>query len=130
MRQLESIEQQKLFTWWRFEGAKRLGFPECVLFAIPNGGRRDAVTGARLKAEGVHPGIPDIFLAVPDQYRSGLFIEMKRPKAPGVRAGSPSKAQREVMQALIARGYCCKVAYGADEARRVIEWYLGWEEEA
>ena len=128
MRQLESIEQQKLFAWWRLEGCKTYGLPGCLLFAIPNGGRRDAVTGARLKAEGVHPGIPDIFLAVSDQLHHGLFIELKRPKRPGVRAGSPSKAQREVMQALTARGYCCKVAYGADEARKMIEWYLGEEE--
>lgn len=130
MRQLESIEQQKLFAWWRFEGHKRFGLPVCCLFAIPNGGRRDAVTGARLKAEGVHPGIPDIFLAVPARHHYGLFVELKRPKAPGVSAGRPTQAQREVMQALTARGYCCKVAYGANEARRVIEWYLGWEEEA
>ena len=128
MRQLESIEQQKLFTWWRYEGAKRLGFPECVLFAIPNGGRRDAVTGARLKAEGVHPGIPDIFLAVPARHHYGLFIELKRPKGPGVSKGRPTRAQLEVMQALTARGYCCKVAYGATEARKLIEWYLGEEE--
>ena len=127
MRQLESIEQQKLFTWWRLEGCKTYGLPGCLLFAIPNGGRRDAVTGARLKAEGVHPGIPDIFLAVSDQLHHGLFIELKRPKRPGVRAGSPSKAQREVMQALTARGYCCRVAYGAAEARKVIEWYMGEE---
>ena len=128
MRQLESIEQQKLFTWWRYEGHKRFGLPVCCLFAIPNGGKRNIKTATQLKREGVQAGVPDIFLAVPDQYRSGLFIEMKRPKSPGIRAGSPSKAQREVMQALTARGYCCKVAYGADEARKVIEWYLGEEE--
>ena len=128
MRQLESIEQQKLFTWWRLEGCKTYGLPSCLLFAIPNGGRRDAITGARLKQEGVQPGIPDIFLAVPDQYRSGLFIEMKRPKSPGVSAGRASKAQREVMASLMARGYCCRVAYGFTEARQVIERYLGEEE--
>ena len=127
MRQLESIEQQKLFTWWRFEGHKRFGLPVCCLFAIPNGGKRSLKTAMTLKREGVQAGVPDIFLAVPDQYRSGLFIELKRPKGPGVRAGSPSKAQREVMEALTARGYCCKVAYGADEARKVIEWYMGEE---
>ena len=125
MRQLESIEQQKLFTWWRLEGCKTYGLPSCCLFAIPNGGRRNAVTGARLKAEGVHPGIPDIFLAVSARHHYGLCVELKRPKGPGVRAGSPSKAQREVMQALTARGYCCRVAYGATEARKAIEWYLG-----
>lgn len=36
-----------------------------LLFAIPDGGRRDAVTGAHLKAEGVRAGVPDMFLAVP-----------------------------------------------------------------
>lgn len=127
MRQLESIEQQKLFTWWRLEGCKTYGLPPCVLFAIPNGGRRDAVTGARLKAEGVHPGIPDIFLAVPDRFRNGLFIEMKRPKSLGARAGSASKEQREVMANLRASGYGCVVAYGATEARDVIERYLKGE---
>lgn len=30
------------------------------LFAVPNGGRRDAVTGARLKAEGVVAGVADL----------------------------------------------------------------------
>ncbi len=129
MRQLESTEQQRLFTWWRLEGARHFGLPACVLFAIPNGGKRSLKTAMTLKREGVQAGVPDIFLAVPDQYRSGLFIEMKRPKSLGVRAGSPSKAQREVMQALTARGYCCRVAYGANEARQVIERYLGEEEE-
>lgn len=28
----------------------------CRLFAVPNGGRRDATTAAKLKAEGVSPG--------------------------------------------------------------------------
>ena len=130
MRQLESIEQQKLFTWWRLEGCKTYGLPACVLFAIPNGGKRSLKTAMQLKREGVQAGVPDIFLAVPARHHYGLFVELKRPKSPGVRAGSPSKAQLEVMQALTARGYCCKVAYGANEARRVIEWYLGWEEEA
>ena len=129
MRQLESIEQQKLCAWWRLEGCKTYGLPPCVLFAIPNGGKRGIRTAARLKQEGVQAGIPDIFLAVPDQYRSGLFIELKRPKAPGVSAGRPTQAQREVMQVLTARGYCCKVAYGATEARKAIEWYLGEGEE-
>lgn len=128
MRQLESMEQQRLFTWWRFEGCKTYGLPACVLFAIPNGGKRSLKTAMQLKREGVQAGIPDIFLAVPDQYHNGLFIELKRPKSPGVRAGSPSKAQREVMASLLARGYCCKVAYGANEARQVIERYLGEEE--
>ena len=47
-----------------------------LLFAIPDGGRRDAVTGAHLKAEGVRAGGPDMFLAVPRQNAPGLFPEL------------------------------------------------------
>ena len=129
MRQLESTEQQRLFTWWRLEGARHFGLPACVLFAIPNGGKRSLKTAMTLKREGVQAGVPDIFLAVPARHHYGLFVELKRPKGPGVSKGRPTQAQREVMQALTARGYCCKVAYGADEARKVIEWYLGEDEE-
>ncbi len=127
MRQLESIEQQRLFTWWRLEGCKTYGLPPCVLFAIPNGGKRSLKTAMQLKREGVQAGVPDIFLAVPDRFRNGLFIEMKRPKSPGTRAGSASKEQREVMASLMASGYGCVVAYGATEARNVIERYLRGE---
>lgn len=128
MRQLESMEQQRLFTWWRLEGCKTYGLPPCVLFAIPNGGKRSLKTAMQLKREGVQAGVPDIFLAVPARHHYGLFVELKRPKSPGVRAGSPSKAQREVMASLIASGYGCRVAYGFTEARQVIERYLGEEE--
>lgn len=32
------------------------------LFAVPNGGRRDTVTGDKLKAEGVTAGVSDLIL--------------------------------------------------------------------
>lgn len=49
-----------------------------LLFSIPNGGARNAITGAKLKAEGVVAGVADLCLAVP---RGGgvLFIELKTP---------------------------------------------------
>lgn len=54
-----------------------------LLFAIPNGGWRDPVTAAKLKAEGVRPGVPDLALPVPvvrpdGSWRHGLFMEVKR----------------------------------------------------
>lgn len=47
------------------------------LFAIPNGGARDAKTAALMKAEGVTSGVWDLFLAIPRGQFSGLFIETK-----------------------------------------------------
>lgn len=58
------------------------------LFAVGNGGRRDAVTGARLKAEGVLPGVADLLLLKPAGGYHGLAIEMKTP------AGRQQASQR------------------------------------
>ena len=49
------------------------------LFAVPNGGRRDAVTGARLKAEGVVAGVADLILLKSNRHYGALLIEMKTP---------------------------------------------------
>ncbi len=58
------------------------------LHAIPNGGARDIVTAARMKAEGVKPGMPDIFLPFPRLQldvtgvwitrHCGLYVELKK----------------------------------------------------
>jgi hypothetical protein len=88
--------------------------------AIPNGGYRSAITGARLKAEGVRVGIPDLFLAVPTRQAHGLWIEMKRQHG-----GRISDAQKSSMAALEAQGYACTVCRGWAEARRSIVEYLG-----
>ena len=41
----ESQEQKSLFKWWRVYSRHA---PHLVMYHIPNGGRRDAITGARL----------------------------------------------------------------------------------
>ena len=115
----EHSEQTALIEWWRMY-ARWKSLPECLLMAIPNGGRRDAVTGARLHAEGVRAGIPDLFLAVPTRQAHGLWIEMKRQHG-----GRISDAQKSSMAALEAQGYACTVCKGWKEARRAISGYLG-----
>lgn len=67
--------QAALFKWSRLASSRYPGLR--LMFAIPNGGARDAITGAMLKAEGVKPGVPDIFLPVPVNGFHGLFVEMK-----------------------------------------------------
>lgn len=47
-------------------------------FAVPNGGRRDIREAARLKKEGVKPGVPDICVVSRDG--NVAFLEVKRPK--------------------------------------------------
>lgn len=114
----EHAEQCALMKWWALE-CRRFCVFENLLFAIPNGGARSVVTGAALKAEGVRPGVPDLFLSVPAKGYSGLFIEMKKKSG-----GRPSAAQKQMKIFLERSGYCVKVCYGFDEAKKEIEIYL------
>ncbi len=91
-----------------------------LLFAIPNGGRRHIKTACDLKAEGVRPGVPDLFFAYPHKGASGLFIEMKRREG-----GQLSAVQRHYINLLRGQGYTVEVCHGCDEAFDAISRYLG-----
>lgn len=120
----EHSEQVALVEWWSMY-ARWKSLPASLLMAIPNGGARNAITGAMLKAEGVRAGVPDLFLAVPTKSAHGLWIEMKRQKG-----GVVSDEQKAAMAALEDQGFFCVVCNGFQEARRAISDYLGESHEA
>lgn len=64
------------------------------LFSIPNGGSRHAVEAMNLRAEGLLPGVPDVFIP-----GLRLFLEFKAPK------GRVSEDQEDVAAILICLGY-------------------------
>lgn len=89
------------------------------LFAVPNGGRRDAVTGAKMKAEGVVAGVADLILLVRSGDFGALLIEMKTPK------GRQSDSQREWERLVTARGeYLYRICRSLEEFITLIESYL------
>ena len=116
----ESAEQKAFFRWWHLMQNR---WPNVVCFAIPNGGARDAITGARLRLEGVLAGVPDIFLAKAASGKYGMFIEMK------TKRGRVSERQRDLFPLLEAAGYAVVVARGWKEAADAVELYLDgrWE---
>lgn len=114
---LEAQEQKVLFEWVFYARAKH---PELeLLFAVPNGGRRDRIEAHHLKEQGVKPGVPDIFLPVARGPWHGLFIELKRQKG-----GKISDAQKKWISDLLTQGFLAEVAYGWKEAAALIEDYL------
>ena len=113
----EHDEQVALMEWWRLN-CRHYGVDEKLLFAIPNGGRRNAVTGARLTAEGVQRGVPDLLLAVARLNCHGLFIEMKTVK------GKVSKYQAEMIDTLKSNGYAVYVGRSWKSVCNVIDNYL------
>lgn len=101
-----------------------------LMTAIPNGGFRHKATAAKLKAEGVVPGVPDILVFQPSvlqpavaggQYVQyvGLAIEMK------VKPNKPTPAQLAWHVNLRARGWSVAVCYSAEEAYDTLLRYLG-----
>lgn len=112
----EHAHQTALFCWISTQIA---AYPEARwIYAIPNGGKRDAITAARLKAEGVKSGISDICLPFARQGYHGFYIEMKKPK------GKESAEQKEFGAFLTQQGYLYTMCDSWDKARDAVQWYL------
>ena len=92
---------------------------EEFVFAIPNGGLRNVVVAKKMKAEGVKPGVPDLFFTLARGGYHGLFIEMKR-----IKGGSTSKDQKDKIERLRNCGYKVDICKGFDEAKKSILEYV------
>jgi hypothetical protein len=106
-----------------------LRYGDGMLLAIPNGGARDARTGAMLKREGVRAGVWDLFLAKPNLWRghtlsNGLWIEVKSPKRRNHKLGGLTNEQFSFMTCALENGYQCEVVYTTQEGIDVISRYL------
>ena len=70
----EDEHQTALTNWARM---MRTQYPALALYHhIPNGGLRDKRTAARLIGQGVHSGVPDVFIPA-NKYRSGYVHSSK-----------------------------------------------------
>ena len=101
---------------------KASAIPELALmFAVPNGGHRNKAVAAKMKAEGVKPGVPDLVWPCPRGPHHGLFVEMKKLD------GHATELQRQWLSALLEQGYLAITCQGADVAFRAIMhyWSLG-----
>ena len=119
----EHAQQVALFAWAALNFNQ---YPELRwMFAIPNGGERNKIVAANLKAEGVRANVPDIFLPIPRAEWHGLFIEMKKKKG-ATPEGKPSVEQLGFIYEMWARGYAARVCVGWEMARDTLIQYLEW----
>lgn len=89
-------------------------WPGVRILAIPNGGWRHPATAKRLRAEGVRPGVPDLFIP-----SWNVWVEIKRAKG-----GRVSQAQADWHEYLASIGHAVIVARGAiDGIKQVEEFY-------
>ena len=88
------------------------------MYHVPNEGKRSKSAGARMKQEGLKPGVPDVCLPVAHGGFHGLYIEMK------VGKNKPTDNQKEWLAGLKKQGYSTAVCYGWEAASKEILKYL------
>lgn len=103
----EHYEQATFVAWFRQT------YPDVRIFAIPNGGSRSRTQGARLKLEGVSPGVPDLYIPA-----WNLWIEMKRASG-----GRLSAEQKDWIRYLQSVGHCAIVCAGCSDAQEKVRQF-------
>lgn len=95
------------------------------LHAIPNGGKRSKITGARLKKEGVKAGVADLYLprcsTIGGERYAGLYVEVK------TAAGKQSKAQKEFETYATSSGYMYQIIRTTQDGVDCILSYIAGE---
>ena len=89
-----------------------------TVYHIPNEAKRSPQAAARLKAEGMRPGIPDLCLPMARGRYHSLYIEVK---APG---GKPTEEQVAWIHRLRANGMCAYCCEGVGNAVALIDAYM------
>lgn len=113
----EGQEQAALIT------ELRIRLPEVadLIYHVPNGGHRVKAVAAKLKAQGVKAGIPDLVLPMARGGFFGLYIEFK---ATPPNDAAISDSQHERIRKLNAQGYLAVVCRGHFDTMEQIRAYL------
>ena len=119
MRDVEHNIQVACVRWFRYKHQSL----SPLLFAIPNGGQRNVIVAAKLKAEGVLAGVSDLLLLVPNRDYHALCIEMKSGK------GRQTENQKAWQKEVEKHGYKYAVCRSFDEFMKTINEYLNGRKE-
>ena len=109
----------------------KLQYPN-ILFSSESSGLRVTISQAkRLKAMRSCSGLPDIMIFEPRKSYYGLFLEVKKEgttifkKNGDIRSDKHLKEQEEIIFQLQQKGYFAQFVVGFDEAKAIIDYYLG-----
>ena len=104
--------QAAFFDWARMHPRARRAY------AVPNGGKRNLITAARLKREGVRAGVLDVCLPIPCGGAAGLYIEFKAGR------NTLSQEQADESAQLVRDGYAVAVCWSTMDAIDTVQSYL------
>ncbi|MDR0618896.1 MAG: VRR-NUC domain-containing protein [Bacteroidales bacterium] len=111
MKNEESRLQRACVEWFRYQ------YPDRIIFAIPNGGKRNAVTASIMKKEGALAGVADLCLLYPRGEYHACFIEMKYGK------GKQSPAQKAFEVYCVKNNYFYRVCCSLEHFMQTVSIY-------
>lgn len=114
MKHIEHENQCAVVEWFRYQ------YPKNVIYAIPNGGKRNVREAARFKKEGVLAGVSDLFVMRAMGGYHGLYVEMKA-------STSLTTSQKLFIVEAVKEGYKVEVCYSSQEAIEAIKHYMTGE---
>jgi len=114
VKHLESDLQSACIYWFRLAYPKLAG----IMFAVPNGGSRNAREARNLKIQGTLPGVADLILLKPSNGYHSLCVEMK------IEKGKQSEYQKIFQQAAEQQGNKYIVCRNFEEFKTEIDNYI------
>lgn len=112
MKHTESKLQQVCVKWFRMQ------YPNLLIYAIPNGGKRGIITAKIMSAEGVLAGCGDLHIPIARGQYHSLYIEMKSA------TGRQQDSQKEFQRKVESFGNAYKICRSFDEFRETVAWYF------
>lgn len=113
-RHIESYTQRQCVAWFRLQYPRYAR----LLVANANGGKRNRIEAAIMKAEGVTAGVADLTLYVPTKRHHGLLVEMKTEE------GRQRTTQKEWQTLVTAQGYRYEVCRSLDDFIEIVKDYF------
>jgi hypothetical protein len=110
---VEAVHQLFRVKWRRY----LLPNGKAPLYAVPNEGKRSGRNGARMKAQGLSAGVPDLVLAVPRGQYGGMYIEMK------TKSGKLTDSQRMWCEYLYTF-YCVRICRSVESVIEEVTEYM------
>ena len=92
--------------------AVRLYYPHSLIYAIPNGGKRNVIEAARFKRQGVTAGVSDLHLIHNGQI---YFIEVK------IHGGRQSLLQEQFEKYVTKQGFKYYIVRSVDDMLEIIK---------
>jgi len=117
VRQAEDALQNRCWYWYSNEFCLPQHQPRGIIYAVPNGGKRDPVEAKRLRLTGTLAGVSDLHLILPNG--KFLFVEMKLPD------GKQSDVQLDFQNRVEAFGYRYYIIRTIEQFKEMVYNELG-----